>query len=58
MNALDLLLPDVVDTLPTAPGNLEVQFFENWSYWFDRNDALVAQFEDWLLNPQASPEAG
>lgn len=56
-DALDLLVPDVVDTLPTAPDKLEVQFFENWAYWAEQNDALVAQFEDWLLNPQASPEA-
>lgn len=56
MEALDLLLPEVVANLPTTPDNLEVQFFENWAYWADQGDALVAQFEDWLLNPIASPE--
>ena len=55
--ALDLLRPDIIPMLPTAPNNLEVQFFQNWAYWADRGDELVAQFEDWLLNPQASPEA-
>lgn len=57
MEALDLLLPDVVQSLPTAPANLEVQFFENWAYWADQGEELVAQFEDWLLNPRASPAA-
>lgn len=57
MDALELLRPDVREALPTAPGNIEVQFFENWAYWAGQSEELTAQFEDWLLNPQASPEA-
>src|SRR5680860_788126 len=52
--ALELLLPKVVSTLPTAPEHLEVQLFENWAYWANEEEELVEQFEDWLLHPQAS----
>jgi putative spermidine/putrescine transport system substrate-binding protein len=55
--ALALIRKDVVTMLPTAPEHVEAQFFENWAYWADNRDALVAQFEDWYLNPQASPAA-
>jgi hypothetical protein len=41
----------VVANLPTAPEHITVQFFENWSYWADNREELIAQFEDWLLNP-------
>jgi hypothetical protein len=37
------------------PDNLNVQFFENWSYWADNREQLVEQFEDWLLYPVGSP---
>lgn len=55
--ALELLRPNVVGSLPTAPEHLDVQFFENWAYWADQEEALMAQFEDWLLHPQSSPES-
>ena len=54
-DALPLLRPDVAATLPNSPGNLSLQFFENWSYWRDQREPLTAQFEDWLLNPPATP---
>lgn len=56
-DALALLRPDVVDSLPNAPSNLAVQFFEGWGYWADNVERLTTLFEDWLLNPPASPEA-
>lgn len=56
-DALELLRSDVVGILPTSPAHLKQQFFENWSYWVDNEDDLVARFEDWLLNPVASPES-
>lgn len=56
-DALELLREDIVESLPTAPQHIDKQFFENWSYWADNGESLVEQFEDWLLNPQASPEA-
>lgn len=56
--ALDLLRPDVRESLPTAPSNLEGQFFEDWAYWAAQEEDLVEQFEDWYLNPLASPAAG
>ncbi len=55
-DALALLRPDVVANLPTAPDHLSVQFFENWSYWADNREELIAQFEDWLLNPVGTPQ--
>jgi putative spermidine/putrescine transport system substrate-binding protein len=54
--ALALLRPDVAAAMPNAPENLAVQFFENWSYWRDQREPLTAQFDDWLLNPIATPE--
>lgn len=55
-DALQYIEPRVVDTLPTAPQHLDVQFFENWGYWRDNRERLVAQFEDWLLNPVGTPQ--
>lgn len=55
-DALALLRPDIISSLPNAPENLRSQFFENWSYWRDMRESLTAQFEDWLLNPPATPE--
>jgi putative spermidine/putrescine transport system substrate-binding protein len=56
-DALSLLREDIVANLPNAPGNLEGQFFENWGFWADNRETVTAQFEDWLLNPVASPPA-
>lgn len=56
-NALALLRPDIVEQLPNAPENMKGQFFENWSYWNDVLEATTAQFEDWLLNPPATPQS-
>lgn len=56
-DALALLRPDIISSLPNAPEHLRSQFFENWSYWRDLRDSLTDQFEDWLLNPPATPEA-
>lgn len=57
-DALGLLRPDVARNTPNYPENFEAQFFENWSYWRNHRESLIAQFEDWLLNPPATPEAG
>jgi len=54
--AMNLLLPEVAENLPNYPENFNLQFFENWSYWRDHKESLTARFEDWLLNPQATPE--
>ena len=54
-DALGLLRDDIVAGLPNAPANLPLQFFQNWSYWAEHRESLTAQFEDWLLNPTASP---
>lgn len=55
-DALDLLRPDVAQSVPNHPDNFTRQFFENWSYWRDHRESLTTQFEDWLLNPTATPE--
>ena len=56
-DALALMRDDIVTALPNSPEHLAVQFFENWSYWRDKREALAAQFEEWLLNPpEATPQ--
>lgn len=55
-DALILLRPDVAESTPNYPDHFDKQFFENWSYWRDHRETLTAQFEDWLLNPVATPE--
>lgn len=56
-DALALMREDIVETLPNSPEHLDVQFFENWSYWRDKREPLSARFEEWLLNPpEATPE--
>jgi putative spermidine/putrescine transport system substrate-binding protein len=56
-DALPLLRDDIVAMLPNAPAQFGSQFFENWPWWADQRESLTAQFEDWLLNPIASPAA-
>lgn len=55
-DALPLLREDIAENLPNDEDNLPVQFFENWSYWRAQREPLTAQFEDWLLNPMATPD--
>lgn len=56
-DALALMREDIVESLPNSPEHLKVQFFENWSYWRDKRESLVARFEEWLLNPpEATPQ--
>jgi len=54
-NAFALLRDDIVAALPNAPGNIDKQFFQNWSYWADLEDELATQFDDWVLNPISTP---
>ena len=54
-DAFALLRPDIGVGLPNHPENLRRQFFQNWSYWAEFREPIVAQFEDWLLNPPPSP---
>lgn len=54
-DALSLLRTDIVDRLPNAPENLGRQFFQNWGYWAEFRESLTVQFDDWLLNPAATP---
>lgn len=56
-DALALMREDIVASLPNSPEHLEVQFFENWSYWRDKRESLVARFEEWFVKPpEATPE--
>jgi putative spermidine/putrescine transport system substrate-binding protein len=56
-DALALLRRDIVADLPNAPDNFDGQFFENWAFWAENREAMTAQFESWLLNPEGSPTA-
>lgn len=55
-DALKLLKPELLETLPNYVTHFGFQFFENWSYWRDHRDPLTARFEDWLLHPPATPQ--
>jgi putative spermidine/putrescine transport system substrate-binding protein len=55
-DAIPLLRSDIISALPNSPSNMSIQFIENWSYWRDMRETLTAQFEDWLLNPLATPD--
>lgn len=56
--AFEMLREDIQAVLPNSPENIGKQFFEDYSYWSHQRANLVAQFEDWYLNPPvASPEA-
>jgi len=54
-DALALLRPDIIERLPNAPDHLSMQFFQNWGYWAEFRESLITQFDDWLLNPIATP---
>jgi putative spermidine/putrescine transport system substrate-binding protein len=51
-NSFDLLPPETVERLPTAPQNRDVQFMTNFEYWFQHREAVEAEFDDWMAeNP-------
>jgi len=54
-DALALLRPDIIERLPNAPIHFSEQFFQNWGYWAELRETLDVQFDDWLLNPAATP---
>jgi putative spermidine/putrescine transport system substrate-binding protein len=54
-DALSLLPPSILDSIPNTPERMAEQFFMNFSYWKERRDPLTAQFEEWWLNPPATP---
>ncbi|MEJ7840074.1 MAG: extracellular solute-binding protein, partial [Thermomicrobiales bacterium] len=55
-DALELLPTTVLSSIPNGEAQLNVQFFENFAYWNERREQLTAQFDDWFLNPPATPE--
>jgi putative spermidine/putrescine transport system substrate-binding protein len=56
-DALSLLPPSILASIPNTPERLAEQFFMNFSYWKERRDSLEAQFQEWWLNPPATPVA-
>jgi len=53
--AIPMLREDIQASLPNSSENVKGQFFENWAFWAGNVEAATAQFEDWLLNPTATP---
>jgi putative spermidine/putrescine transport system substrate-binding protein len=47
-NTFDLLPPEIVERLPTAPQHRDVQFMTNFEYWFQHREAVEAEFDDWM----------
>lgn len=47
--AFDLLPPERVVMLPTAPEHRAVQFVQNWNWWADNADGVDERFATWLL---------
>jgi putative spermidine/putrescine transport system substrate-binding protein len=56
-DALALLPTSALDSVPNTPERLSQQFFQNFAYWNERREQLTAQFEEWWLNPPATPGA-
>lgn len=56
-DALDILPSSVLAAMPNTPERMAVQFFTNFGYWNERRAQLTEQFEEWWLNPPATPEA-
>jgi putative spermidine/putrescine transport system substrate-binding protein len=56
-DALTLLPMSALESVPNTPERMSQQFFQNFAYWNERRDQLTAQFEDWWLNPPATPQA-
>ena len=56
IDSFQLIRNDRVASLPSAPGNKPLQFVENWSYWAEYEERLTAEFEEWLLSPEGTPE--
>lgn len=42
--------PDILASLPTAPGNFDTAFLINDEWWSDYADELNEEFNTWLLN--------
>lgn len=48
-DALSMLTPARLATLPNSIANRRHQFYQGWSWWSDRRDDLRARFDEWLL---------
>lgn len=57
VDSFQLIRNDRLASLPSAPGNKPLQFVENWSYWAEYEERLTAEFEEWILSPEGTPEA-
>jgi len=47
-NAFDLLPPEIVERLPTAPQHRDIQFTTNYEWWFQHREAVEAEFDEWM----------
>ena len=56
-DALNILPATVLAAMPNTPERMATQFFTNFGYWNERREQLTEQFEEWWLNPPATPEA-
>lgn len=47
-HTFELLPPEIVDRLPTAPQHRDVQFTTDFEWWFQHRESVEAEFEDWM----------
>ncbi|MEX1158101.1 MAG: ABC transporter substrate-binding protein [Thermomicrobiales bacterium] len=47
-NTFELLPDEIVAQLPTAPQHRDLQFTIDYEWWFQRREAVEAEFEEWF----------
>lgn len=47
--SIDLMTPEQIETLPTSPAYLERMFIRNIAWWVDNLDAVLARWNEWIL---------
>jgi putative spermidine/putrescine transport system substrate-binding protein len=45
----ELMSPEQLENLPTAPAYLEKQFIRNIDWWVENRDAVVERWNEWIL---------
>ncbi len=47
--SVDLMTPEQLESLPTAPAYLEKMFIRNIDWWVENREAVLARWNEWIL---------
>jgi hypothetical protein len=47
--SVELMTPEQLESLPTAPAYLEKMFIRDIQWWVDNRDAVTNRWNEWIL---------